>query len=55
MSEFASDVARFIQHSKACPGGWYWPLVKSVTIKIPDCHELLEHIVIVDIPGTEDW
>ncbi|KAI2653074.1 Nuclear GTPase SLIP-GC [Labeo rohita] len=54
MSEFASDVARFIQHSKSSPGGWYWPLLKSVNIKIPDCHELLEHIVIVDIPGTED-
>ncbi|KAK2887545.1 hypothetical protein Q8A67_015773 [Cirrhinus molitorella] len=54
VSEFASDVARFIQHSKTCPGGWYWPLVKSVKIKIPDCHELLEHIVIVDIPGTGD-
>ncbi|RXN13067.1 nuclear GTPase SLIP-GC-like protein [Labeo rohita] len=54
MSEFATDVARFIQHSKSSPGGWYWPLVKSVKIKIPDRHELLEHIVIVDIPGTGD-
>ncbi|XP_050992005.1 uncharacterized protein LOC127181368 isoform X1 [Labeo rohita] len=54
MSEFASDVAQFIQHSKSSPGDWYWPLVKSVTIKIPDCRELLEHIVIVDIPGTGD-
>ncbi|KAL1255206.1 hypothetical protein QQF64_013267 [Cirrhinus molitorella] len=54
VSEFASDVARFIQHSKSSPGGWYWPLVKSVKIKIPDCHELLEHIVIVDIPGSGD-
>ncbi|XP_058609730.1 nuclear GTPase SLIP-GC-like isoform X2 [Onychostoma macrolepis] len=54
VSEFASDVARFIQHSKSSLGDWFWPLVKSVKIKIPDCHELLEHIVIVDIPGTGD-
>ncbi|KAK7124437.1 hypothetical protein R3I94_018718 [Phoxinus phoxinus] len=53
-TEFANDVAYYIQHSEVSPGGWYWPLVKSVTIKIPDCHELLEHIVLVDIPGTGD-
>ncbi|XDV34055.1 hypothetical protein PO909_004265 [Leuciscus waleckii] len=54
VSEFSNDVACYIQHSESSPGGWYWPLVKSVTIKIPDCHELLEHIVLVDIPGTGD-
>ncbi|XP_043073005.1 uncharacterized protein LOC122323324 [Puntigrus tetrazona] len=54
VSKFASDVGSFIQHSASNPGGWFWPLVKSVTIKIPDCHELLEHIVLVDLPGTGD-
>ncbi|XP_067282375.1 nuclear GTPase SLIP-GC-like isoform X2 [Pseudorasbora parva] len=52
--EFANDVARHIQNSDSSPGGWYWPLVKSVKIKIPNCEELLEHIVLVDIPGTGD-
>ncbi|XP_052407922.1 nuclear GTPase SLIP-GC-like [Carassius gibelio] len=47
--EFTNDVAHYIQH-----GDWYWPLVKSVTIKIPNCRELLEHIVLVDLPGTGD-
>ncbi|XP_016331454.1 nuclear GTPase SLIP-GC-like [Sinocyclocheilus anshuiensis] len=47
--EFTSAVARYIQHND-----WYWPLVKSVTIKIPNCGELLEHIVLVDLPGTGD-
>ncbi|XP_048058475.1 nuclear GTPase SLIP-GC-like isoform X2 [Megalobrama amblycephala] len=54
VSEFSRDVARYIQHSESSPGGWYWPLVKSVKIKIPNCQELLEHIVLVDIPGTGD-
>ncbi|XP_016410565.1 nuclear GTPase SLIP-GC-like [Sinocyclocheilus rhinocerous] len=54
VSEFANDVACYIIHSESSPGGWYWPLVNSVTIKIPDCHELLEHIVLVDLPGTGD-
>ncbi|XP_059365195.1 nuclear GTPase SLIP-GC-like isoform X2 [Carassius carassius] len=54
LSEFTNDVASYIQHSEANPGDWYWPLVKSVTIMIPDCCELLEHIVLLDLPGTGD-
>ncbi|XP_050992060.1 nuclear GTPase SLIP-GC-like [Labeo rohita] len=53
-SEFKDEVARYIQHNASNPGGCYWPLVKRLTIKIPDCHELLEHIVLLDIPGTGD-
>ncbi|XP_052441042.1 nuclear GTPase SLIP-GC isoform X2 [Carassius gibelio] len=54
LSEFTNEVASFIQHSQTSSGGWYWPLVKSVTIKIPDCHGLLENIVLLDLPGTGD-
>ncbi|XP_048056939.1 nuclear GTPase SLIP-GC-like [Megalobrama amblycephala] len=54
VNEFINDVASYIQHSESSSGNWYWPLVKSVTIKIPDCRELLEHIVLVDIPGSGD-
>lgn len=54
LCEFTNSVASYIQHSECSPGGWYWPVVKSVTIKIPDCHELLKHIVLVDLPGSGD-
>ncbi|KAL1255191.1 hypothetical protein QQF64_013252 [Cirrhinus molitorella] len=54
LSEFSNNVASFIQHSESSSGDWYWPLVKSVTIKIPECHELLKHIVLLDLPGTGD-
>ncbi|XP_077051303.1 nuclear GTPase SLIP-GC-like [Siphateles boraxobius] len=54
VSEFSNDVASYILHSDASPGGWYWPLVKSVTFKVPDLQKVLEHIVLVDIPGTGD-
>ncbi|XDV34051.1 hypothetical protein PO909_004261 [Leuciscus waleckii] len=54
VSEFINDVASYIQHSESSFGDWYWPLVKSMTIKIPNCRELLEHIVLVDIPGSGD-
>ncbi|XP_056596862.1 nuclear GTPase SLIP-GC-like [Triplophysa dalaica] len=53
-SAFASDVVCYIENSVANPGGWYWPLVKSLTIKIPKSCELLEHIVLIDLPGTGD-
>ncbi|XP_071251058.1 nuclear GTPase SLIP-GC-like isoform X3 [Salvelinus alpinus] len=32
----------------------YWPLVKSVTIKIPNVKDLLEHVVLIDLPGNGD-
>ncbi|XP_051728064.1 nuclear GTPase SLIP-GC-like isoform X2 [Ctenopharyngodon idella] len=54
VNEFIDEVASYIQHSESSSGNWYWPLVKSVKIKIPDCRELLEHIVLVDIPGSGD-
>ncbi|XP_050992063.1 nuclear GTPase SLIP-GC-like [Labeo rohita] len=54
LSDFTTEVAQFIQHSESSSGDWYWPLVKSVMIKIPDCNELLEHIVLLDLPGTGD-
>ncbi|KAL1255193.1 hypothetical protein QQF64_013254, partial [Cirrhinus molitorella] len=54
VSEFANDIACYVQNSKSSHGGWFWPIVKSVTIKIPNCRELLEHIVLVDLPGTGD-
>ncbi|XP_056597878.1 nuclear GTPase SLIP-GC-like isoform X2 [Triplophysa dalaica] len=53
-SAFASNVVCYLENSVANPGGCYWPLVKSVTIKIPNCRELLEHIVLIDLPGTGD-
>ncbi|XP_051535463.1 nuclear GTPase SLIP-GC-like isoform X2 [Myxocyprinus asiaticus] len=32
----------------------FWPVVKCVTIKVPNCHDFLEHIILVDLPGTGD-
>uniref|UniRef100_A0A8C2BIR0 Dynamin N-terminal domain-containing protein n=1 Tax=Cyprinus carpio TaxID=7962 RepID=A0A8C2BIR0_CYPCA len=54
LSDITCEVARYIKNDESNPGGWYWPLVKSVIIKTPNCRELLEHIVLVDIPGTGD-
>ncbi|KAF1379495.1 hypothetical protein PFLUV_G00176640 [Perca fluviatilis] len=32
---------------------WYWPLVKCVTIKVPN-NDLLRHVTLVDLPGNGD-
>ncbi|KAM9346664.1 nuclear GTPase SLIP-GC-like [Symphorus nematophorus] len=32
---------------------WYWPLVKCVTVRVPDNH-LLQHVTLVDLPGNGD-
>ncbi|KAM8845853.1 LOW QUALITY PROTEIN: nuclear GTPase SLIP-GC-like [Spinachia spinachia] len=32
---------------------WYWPLVKCVTIKVPNT-DLPEHVTLVDLPGSGD-
>ncbi|XP_028979224.2 nuclear GTPase SLIP-GC isoform X2 [Esox lucius] len=32
----------------------YWPLVKCLTVKVPNCKDLLEHVVLVDLPGNGD-
>ncbi|KAM4531809.1 nuclear GTPase SLIP-GC-like isoform 2-T3 [Odontesthes bonariensis] len=32
---------------------WYWPLVKCVTVRVPQS-DLLQHVTIVDLPGNGD-
>uniref|UniRef100_A0A3P8YJW5 CARD domain-containing protein n=1 Tax=Esox lucius TaxID=8010 RepID=A0A3P8YJW5_ESOLU len=32
----------------------YWPLVKCITVKVPNSKDLLEHVVLVDLPGNGD-
>ncbi|XP_030591786.1 nuclear GTPase SLIP-GC-like [Archocentrus centrarchus] len=32
---------------------WYWPLVKCVTVKVPN-NRLLQHVTLVDLPGNGD-
>ncbi|KAL6463380.1 hypothetical protein MHYP_G00277710 [Metynnis hypsauchen] len=54
-SELSEKIECYVQHDDSNPGGCYWPVVKSVTIKIPNCKDFLEHVLIVDLPGTGDY
>ncbi|XP_030645522.1 nuclear GTPase SLIP-GC-like [Chanos chanos] len=45
----------YIQHDELKPGECFWPVVKCVTIKVPNCKDTLEHITLLDLPGTGDY
>ncbi|KAK9535075.1 hypothetical protein VZT92_007478 [Zoarces viviparus] len=52
--------AKLVRYTRSDPkdGGrdvkrWYWPLVKCVTIKVPN-NDLLKHVTLVDLPGNGD-
>ncbi|GLD69107.1 nuclear GTPase SLIP-GC-like isoform X4 [Lates japonicus] len=32
---------------------WYWPLVKCVTVRVPN-NDFLQHVTLVDLPGSGD-
>ncbi|XP_059203364.1 nuclear GTPase SLIP-GC-like [Centropristis striata] len=32
---------------------WYWPLVKCVTVRVPD-NDFLQHVTLADLPGNGD-
>ncbi|XP_028267923.1 nuclear GTPase SLIP-GC-like [Parambassis ranga] len=55
--ELSEQFAKYTRtHSKQ--GGnkeesWYWPLVKSVTVKVPN-NDLLQHVTLVDLPVNGD-
>ncbi|XP_049331331.1 nuclear GTPase SLIP-GC isoform X1 [Astyanax mexicanus] len=54
-SDLSDEIGCYIQHDDSLPGECYWPVVKTVTIKVPNCKDFLEHVVLVDLPGTGDY
>uniref|UniRef100_A0A3B1JQA0 Nuclear GTPase SLIP-GC-like n=1 Tax=Astyanax mexicanus TaxID=7994 RepID=A0A3B1JQA0_ASTMX len=54
-SDLSDEIGCYIQHDDSRPGESYWPVVKTVTIKVPNCKDFLEHVVLVDLPGTGDY
>ena len=53
-SDLSEEIRPYIQHHESDLGGLYWPIVKIVRIKVPDHQELLQNIVLVDLPGNGD-
>uniref|UniRef100_A0A4W5PMI1 Dynamin N-terminal domain-containing protein n=1 Tax=Hucho hucho TaxID=62062 RepID=A0A4W5PMI1_9TELE len=52
--ELSRELCRYLRSDILSNEQRYWPLVKSVTIKIPNAKDLLEHIVLIDLPGNGD-
>ncbi|XP_076867128.1 nuclear GTPase SLIP-GC-like isoform X3 [Brachyhypopomus gauderio] len=52
--ELSSKIVNYVRQKNENPGKCYWPIVKIVTIKVPNCKDFLEHVVLVDLPGTGD-
>ena len=53
-SDLSEAIMPYIQHQESDLGGLYWPVVKTVRIKVPDHKGLLQNIVLVDLPGNGD-
>ena len=53
-SEFRNKVDGFIQTTTTKTGGQFWPIIKSVSIRIPRCGVCSSGITLVDLPGVGD-
>ena len=53
-SELSEEIAKYTRRDSEKTGRQYWPLVKCVTIKVPNASELLQHVALIDLPGTGD-
>ncbi|XP_058508914.1 nuclear GTPase SLIP-GC-like [Solea solea] len=49
----SEEIAKYTRNSRAVEKQ-YWPLVKCVTLKLPDRNDFLQHVTIVDLPGNGD-
>ena len=52
--EFKKAVRRYIESGDVGNGGDYWPIVKHVTIRVPNCRVCSSGAVLVDLPGVGD-
>ncbi|XP_062382455.1 nuclear GTPase SLIP-GC-like isoform X1 [Sardina pilchardus] len=54
VTEFSEEINRFTRADASSPGQYFWPLVKTVTIKIPSGNNF-DNITLIDLPGTGDF
>ena len=52
-SDFRNQVDKFIENTTA-KTGQFWPIIKSVTIRIPRCGVCSSGVTLVDLPGVGD-
>ncbi|KAJ8302939.1 hypothetical protein KUTeg_019335 [Tegillarca granosa] len=52
--EFRRAIDKYIETADPGSGGQYWPIVKLVTMRIPNCDVCSSGAVLVDLPGVRD-
>ena len=52
--EFKKEIDRYIESKDNPQGGEFWPIVKHVKIRIPNCSVCSNGAVLVDLPGVGD-
>ena len=52
-SDFRNQVDKFIENTTT-KTGQFWPIIKSVTIRIPRCGVCSSGVTLVDLPGVGD-
>jgi len=53
-TEFRKTVHKFIESRDVGEGGDYWPIVKHVSIRLPNCNVCSSGAILVDLPGVGD-
>ncbi|CAC5357403.1 unnamed protein product [Mytilus coruscus] len=53
-SSFRDEIDKYIENTSSKTGGQYWPIIKSVTIRIPQCSVCSNGCTLVDLPGVRD-
>ena len=51
---FREKIDRYIESNDNGRGDDYWPIVKKVSLRIPNCDVLSSGVTLIDLPGTGD-
>ncbi|KAL3860607.1 hypothetical protein ACJMK2_010705 [Sinanodonta woodiana] len=52
--KFRKEVERYIETQEPQSGGQFWPIVKRVQLRLPNCDVCRTGAVLVDLPGVRD-
>lgn len=53
-THFRNAIDKYIETADPGVGNQYWPIVKKVTVRLPDCDACSSGAVLVDLPGVRD-
>ncbi|XP_062582804.1 uncharacterized protein LOC134244562, partial [Saccostrea cucullata] len=51
---FRNSIDEYIETADPGAGGQFWPIVKKVTVRLPNCDACSSGAVLVDLPGVRD-